>query len=181
MTEPSDSPRRILLGRITSAHGIRGEVMIVAHTGAPEDIGRYNPLVDDNGAKISLKVVRVTPKGSVIARIAGVTSRTTAETFRGRQLYVDRQRLPPTEASEYYHADLVGLTAIAPDGATVGRVAAVRNYGAGDLIEIALAGSRTTELLPFTSAFIPEVDIQNGRLVVVLPEQADKGDEAKQT
>ena len=70
--------------------------------------------------------------------------------------------LPPPADGEFYHADLVGLAAVDAGGAAIGTVVAVRNYGAGDLLEIALAGSRDTELVPFTEAFVPEVQHRRG-------------------
>ncbi len=160
---------RILLGRIAGAHGIRGEVLIKTYTEAPENIGAYGPLADESGARsFKIKVVRVTPKG-VIARIAGVADRNGAEALKGVELHVDRDRLPAESEGEYYHADLIGLAAVDAQGAAVGTIVAVQNFGAGDLIEIRLAGSAKTELVPFTDSFVPEVDLKAGRAVVLMP------------
>jgi 16S rRNA processing protein RimM len=164
---------RILLGRIVAAHGIRGDVLVHSFAGEPEAIGSYGPLVSADGKRTyKLRVVRVTPKG-VIARIAGVTDRNGAEALARTDLYVGRDQLPAAEEGEYYHADLIGLTAKAPDGSEVGRVVAVHNFGAGDLLEIALAGARRTELLPFTDAFVPEVDLARRTVTIRLPESSD--------
>ena len=104
--------RRVLLGEISGAHGIRGDVLVRSFTAAPETIASYGPLIDATGAKqFSLGLIRVTSKG-IVARIGGVSDRTTAETLRGTKLYIDRERLPEAAASEYYHADLIGLRAI---------------------------------------------------------------------
>src|SRR5262245_30490525 len=90
-------------------------------------------------------------------------------------------QLPASGEGEFYHADLIGLAAVAPDGSAVGRVVAVHNFGAGDLIEVALADSRRTEHIPFTDGFVPEVDLAGGRIVVILPEpSAPDGDEPPQ-
>jgi len=167
----------ILLGHIAGAHGIRGEVTIITHTGEPADIGSYGALADKSGRSYTVTVVRVTPKG-VISRVAGVADRTAAEALKGVELFVARERLPPVEDNEFYYTDLVGLTAVNPDGAIVGRVSAVQNFGAGDLLEIALAGSRNTEFIPFTSAFVPEIRMNERQLVVRLP---DSGDGAEST
>jgi 16S rRNA processing protein RimM len=166
----SGGPRRdrILLGRIAGAHGLKGEVLVHAFTAAPEDIAAYGALEDASAERtLAVRVVRIGEKG-VIARIEGVEDRTAAEALKGTELWLARERLPPPEAGEFYHADLIGLAAFAPDGTPVGTVVAVQNYGAGDLIEIRLAGSRRTELVPFTDAFVPEVDVAGGRVVVVL-------------
>ena len=161
---------RILLGHISTAHGIRGEVVIKSHTGDPADIGNYGPLFsEDGGRSFELSNLRVTKKG-VIARVAGITDRNAAEVLRGTELYVDRDKLPEPDDDEVYHADIIGLTAYRGDGSTVGEVVAIQNFGAGDLLEIRLAGKRRTEFVPFNDDFVPELDIEAGRLVVVMPD-----------
>ena len=145
---------RILLGRIAGAHGIRGEVVIHAYTASPEDIGAYGQLTDASGARsFQIEIVRVTPKGV--------------------ELYVDRDRLPAAAEGEFYHADLIGLAAVDPAGQAIGEIVGVQNYGAGDLLEIRLAGSAKTELVPFTDACVPEVDVRAKRAVIVLPRASD--------
>lgn len=171
------SQRMLLLGVITGAHGIKGDVLIRAYTDAPADIGAYGPLSDEAGEhSFTLRVRRVTRAG-VVAAVEGIGDRTAAENLKGVQLYMPRDRLPPPGEEEFYHADLVGLAAVDPDGGAIGTVAAVRNHGAGDLLEIALAGSRRTELVPFTEAFVPDVRIAEGRVVVRLPELTEESDE----
>jgi 16S rRNA processing protein RimM len=159
--------RRILLGRIAGAHGIRGEVLIKAFTERPEDIAAYGPLDDGSGRPLTVGVVRVTPKG-VIARIAGVGDRNGAEALKGASLYVDRDRLPTPDDGEFYHADLIGLAAVDPHGRSLGEVVGVYNHGAGDLLELRLAETGKTELVAFTDAFVPEVDLAARRVVVRL-------------
>ena len=129
------------------------------------------------GRTFEIRVVRVTPKG-VVARVKGVTDRTAAEALKGTELFTTRENLPDPDDDEFYHADLIGLAAIGPDGAAIGTVTAVANHGAGDVIEIALAGSRQTELIPFTKAFVPEVSIAKGQILVHLPESSDDGIDA---
>ena len=166
--------QRILLGRIVGAHGIRGEVVIHTYTAAPEDIGAYGPLSDANGTRsFEIESARVTAKG-VVARLAGVGDRNAAEALKGVELYVDRDRLPAAAEGEFYHADLVGLTAVDAEGKRIGEILAVQNYGAGDLLEIRLAGSGKTELVPFTDAFVPDVDVKAKVVVVVLPRTSEE-------
>ncbi len=170
--------RRILLGRIVAAHGIRGDVLVHSYAGEPEAIGSYGPLASADGkVTFKLRVLRVTPKG-VIARVAGITDRNGAEALAGTDLYIGRDQLPAAEEGAFYHADLIGLAAKAPDGSEIGRVVGVHNFGAGDLLEISLAGSRRTELIPFTDAFVPDVDLAGRTVVVRLPEAASD-DEAR--
>ncbi|MEZ5843629.1 MAG: ribosome maturation factor RimM [Hyphomicrobiaceae bacterium] len=173
--------KRILLGHVSAAHGVRGEMLIKSLTGDPSAIGDYGPLVDEGGGRLfHVKVVRVTPKG-VVARITGVDDRNAAEALRGVKLFIDRDQLPPPDDGEFYHADLIGLAAFTPDGSAVGEVVAVQNFGAGDLLEIRLEGAARTEFVPFDKTFTPEVDVRGGRVVVLLPtvddEQAERPSE----
>lgn len=165
-------PLRILLGHIAGAHGIRGEVLIKTYTEAPENVGAYGPLSDESGVRtFNLKSARATPKG-VVARLQGVDDRNAAEALKGIALYIERDRLPAAADGEFYHADLIGLAAVDSDGKPLGEIVAVQNYGAGDLLEIRLEGSSKTELVPFTDATVPEVDIAARRVVVILPSEA---------
>jgi len=169
-------PARILLGRVAGAHGIRGEVIIHAYTAAPEDIGTYGPLLDKSGAQsYRIKSARAMAKGGVVARLEGVSDRNAAEALKGVELYVERDKLPAAAEGEFYHADLIGLSAVDPQGKRIGEIVAVQNYGAGDLLEIRLAGTGKTELVPFTEATVPEVDIAAGHAMVAMP--AASGDE----
>jgi 16S rRNA processing protein RimM len=165
--------QRILLGRIAGAHGVRGEVLIKTFTAAPNNIGAYGPLSDESGARtFTIQSARATTKG-VVARVQGVTDRNGAEALKGVELYVERDRLPAAAEDEFYHADLIGLAAVAPDGTPIGEIVAVQNFGGGDLIEIRLAGSGRTELVPFTDAVVPEVDLAARRVVVAMPDRDD--------
>ncbi len=159
----------MLLGRIAGAHGIRGEVLIKSFTAAPEDIGAYGALSTADGSRaFEIASARSTPKGGVVARLKGISDRNAAEALKGTDLYVARDRLPPPSDDEFYYADLVGMTAVTPDGATLGEIVAVQNFGAGDLLEVRLAGKAKTKLIPFTDAAVPDVDAAARRVTVVL-------------
>jgi len=164
--DTSGTPRRLALGHIAGAHGIRGEVLITSYTETPDGIADYGPLQDEaGGRRFDITVVRVTPKG-VIARIAGIADRTAAEALKGTRLYIERAELPEPEPDTYYHADLIGLRADLADGTPLGKIISVQNYGAGDLLEIRRAGRGDTVLVPFTLAVVPAVDIAEGRVVI---------------
>ncbi len=178
MTNPADTKsskdRRVLLGQITGAHGIRGDVIVRTYTADPADIATYGALTDKDGERpTTLTIIRVSDKG-VVARVKGVTDRNGAEALKGRELYVTRSKLPKAAEAEYYHADLIGLEAMTEDGQLFGRVAAVQNFGAGDLLEIKLSDGRGIEFIPFTNACVPDVDIAAGRLTVVPPVMTGK-------
>jgi 16S rRNA processing protein RimM len=169
MTSAKPTSSQILLGAITGAHGIKGEVVIKTFTAAPDDIGAYGALSDENGTRsFEIESLRVTAKG-VLARLSGVNDRTAAEALRGVALYVPRDRLPKVEDAEYYHADLVGLAAVDADGKSIGTIIAVENFGAGDLLEIRRDGQKDTDYVPFTDACVPEVDLAQRRVVIVMP------------
>ena len=162
-------PERILLGRIADAHGIRGEVLIHSYATVQEDIAAYGPLSDAAGARsFEIESTRGTAKG-VVVRLKGIGDRTAAEALKGTELYVDRDKLPAAAEDEFYHADLIGLDAVDPKGNALGKIVSVQNFGAGDLIEIRLAGTGRTEFVPFTETAVPSIDMSAKRAVVVLP------------
>ena len=164
-----DTSRRILLGRIVGAHGLCGEVLIHSYAEVPESIAAYGPLLDQaSGKTFTITHAKPTAKG-VLARLAGIEDRNAAEALKGLELYVPRERLPPPADGEFYHADLIGLSAVDAEGKAFGRIVAVHNFGAGDLIEIALAGGAKTELIAFTDATVPSLDLAAGRAVITLP------------
>ncbi len=173
-----DTDRRILLGEIGAAHGIKGEVSIRTFTAEPADIAAYGPLSDTTGRReFEISSLRVTPKG-VVARIKGIDDRTAAERLRNTKLFVPRDRLPEPEEGAYYHEDLIGLDAVDLTGAKLGKITAVLNYGAGDLIEIASPGSRETMLIPFTDAAVPDVDLARRCVTINPPDYIDGEPEA---
>ena len=174
----SSKSNRIFLGQIGAAHGIKGQVRIATHTQHPEAIGSYGPLDTDRpGLTVTLTKVRL-QKNVVIAHIKGISDRTAAEQLNGVSLYIDREKLPETEdEDDFYHADLIGLDARLDNGVTIGKVAAVPNFGAGDLIEIRDEQSGDTYLYPFTKAVVPVVDLAGGFLTIVVPVDAPEGEE----
>ncbi|MGO9458556.1 MAG: ribosome maturation factor RimM [Rhodomicrobium sp.] len=166
----AQSGESVLLGRITGAHGLKGEVKIAAFTAEPEDVASYGPLASEDGRKsFEIASLRGTGGGTVIARIVGVADRDGAERLTGTELFVSRAMLPPAGAGEYYHSDLIGLTAVSAEGEVLGEIVAVQNYGAGDLLELRPASGRQTEFVPFESAYVPKVDLEAGRVTIVRP------------
>jgi 16S rRNA processing protein RimM len=168
-----DEQDRVLVGEIGAAQGLKGEVRLRSYTQSPADIASYGPLEDETGAKrIEIERVRVTPK-AVIAHIKGVTTREGAEALTRTKLYLPRDRIPAREAreqDEWYVADLVGLKAVDVQGEVIGTVVAMHNFGASDIVEVALADGGENLLVAFTETTVPEVDIENSRLVLVPPE-----------
>lgn len=125
---------RITLAAIAGAHGLKGEVRLKLFTDDAEGLKRYRHF-DADGRTLTLAAVRQAG-GGAIARFAEVPDRTAAEALRGTALTVPREALPPLDEGEYYHADLIGLPVISSTGDSVGRVTAVENFGAGDVLDI---------------------------------------------
>jgi 16S rRNA processing protein RimM len=161
--------KRICVGRIGAAHGTRGEVRLWSFTADPMAVADYGVLESEDGTR-SFQIEALRPaKDFLVARFAGIADRTAAEQLRNLNLYVARDRLPPPEPDEYYHADIIGLAVVDGSGATLGTVVAVHNFGAGDLIEVKPPLGGTTFMLPFTETVVPVVDVAGGRIVVDLP------------
>ncbi len=163
--------RSIIIGRIMGAHGIGGEVVMHSFAQVPLDIATYGPLIEENGTR-TFRIVsaRLAGKG-VVAKLAGVADRTTAEALKGVVLMVAREQLPEPEPEEFYHADLIGLVAVDASGNPIGTVAAVHNHGASDILEIRREG-RDSALVPFVEAFVPEVDLSARRVVVIVDDES---------
>ena len=162
----------ICVARIGAAHGVRGAVRLWTFTEDPLAVMDYGPLTTRDGAR-QFEVANERPaKDHLVATFKGVTTREDAERLNGIELYVARDKLPETDEGEYYHADLIGLAAVNAANEPIGRVLAIHNFGAGDIIEIA-PPSGPTMLLPFTNAVVPTVDLAGGRVVIELPQEID--------
>jgi 16S rRNA processing protein RimM len=156
----------VLLGVITGAHGIRGEVKLRSFTATPRDIASYGPLQSGRGE--SFEIIRLKPqKDEFIAALQGITDRTRAEALKGTELFIARERLPATREDEIYHHDLIGMAVQRPDGVALGKVVGLENHGAGDLLDVALAASTGTVLIPFARPF---ARVDGDRIIADLPD-----------
>ena len=162
---------RVVVARIGAAHGLRGEVRLKSFTEDPLAVRSYGPLSAADGRSFVVMAARPaagTSPDMLVVKLDGISSRNEAEALNGLELSIPRERLPKAAEEEFYHADLIGLDAALKDGAKLGTVVAVRNFGAGDLLEIAPEGGATI-LVPFTRAIVPEIDIGGGRVIVDPP------------
>ncbi len=156
----------VLLGVISGAHGIKGEVKLRSFTTDPKDIASYGPLRSATGE--IFEIVRIKPaKDDFICTLKSVTDRNRAETLKGMELFVARDRLPAIADSEVYHHDLIGMPVDRSDGSRLGEVAGIQNFGAGDLLEVTVPDRVDTILIPLTSAFAKVMD---DRIIADLPE-----------
>jgi 16S rRNA processing protein RimM len=170
MTSKKSTPSGLLLmAEIAGAHGVKGAVKMKAFGDDPEALADYPPLSDAKGEKQFI-IKAVTQHSSIwIAEIEGVNDRTAAEKLFGTQLYLSRADLPKLKKKNaYYHADLIGMTALLKDGGTLGTVIAVANFGAGDLLDIKPSKGGSF-YVPFTNAVVPDVDLAAKTLTVDPP------------
>ena len=166
---------QICVARIGAAHGVRGAVKLWTFTEDPLAVTRYGQLMTKDGAR-QFEVTHLREaKGHLVATLKGIATREEAERLNGVELYVAREKLPATGEHEYYHADLIGLAAVNAAGEPLGRVIAIHNFGAGDIIEVAPPNGATM-LLPFTNAVVPTVDLEGGRVVIELPDEIEGDD-----
>ncbi len=164
--------KKICVAKIGAAHGVRGEVRLWPFTEDPMAVLHYGPLSTRDGAR-QFEVARArAATDHLVVMLKGITNRDEAERLNGIELYIARDALPDADDGEYYHADLIGLAAIDPQGTSVGTVTAIHNFGAGDIIEVA-PKSGPSLLLPFTNAVVPTVDLAAGHVVVELPNEIE--------
>jgi len=161
---------RVRVARIGAAHGVRGEVRLWPFTQDPTAVADYGPLETEDGARrFEIETLRAA-KDHLVVRLKGIGDRNAAEALRNTDLFVLRDKLPPIEEDgTYYHADLVGMAAVSPEGVPLGNVTAIHNFGAGDLIEIATTAGGEPLLLPFTELVAPKIDTALRQITIVLP------------
>lgn len=171
MKAASPGDRRVCLGAITGAHGVRGEVRIHCFADDPRSLTAFGPLSDETGRRVFVIEGLRDANTGYIARIRGVTDRNAAEALRGTQLFIERAALPePEDEDSYYLDDLLGLAARDPAGKELGTVSAVHDFGAGDVIEVQRPHGRRTFMVPFAEQFVPALDVDAGFIVIDAPE-----------
>jgi 16S rRNA processing protein RimM len=172
LNKKSPMANDVLLGVVIGAQGLKGEVKVKTFTGTPERLGAYGALHTKDTRRFTVLNVRVA-KDVAVVRFEGIVSRETAESLKGIELYIARSALPPGEPHEFYHADLIGLRAEDEVGRSIGKVIAIHNFGAGDVIEIEREDGGGAVLMPFTREIVPTIDIHEGRIVIAAPEEVE--------
>ena len=158
---------RICVGAIAGAFGVRGEVRLKSFCAQAEDIATYGPLATEDGRRsFAVRLTRPV-NGGLGARLSGVETKEQADALKGATLWADRAALPSLPDDEFYHADLIGLEVMDTGGASLGRVRAIYDHGAGDILEV--YGSSGILLIPFTRAAVPTVDLAARRIVADPP------------
>lgn len=160
----------VCVGAIAGSFGVKGEVRLKSFCAEPETIADYAPLTTEDGATSYSVSITGPIKNGLAARLGGIATKEQADALKGTKLYAPRDRLPALPDDEFYHADLMGLTVLDTGGTELGRVKAVMNHGADDLLEVQQPGGSTTFFLPFTRACVPTVDLAQGRIIADPPE-----------
>lgn len=163
--------RLILVAQVAGGFGVKGEVRVTAFTAEPKTLLSYGVLLRADGSTGLTLTSGRAEKAAVVGRAKEVTTKEQADALRGLKLYIPRGQLPEPEEDEFYLADLIGLEAREPDGAVLGSVRAVQNFGADDMLEIAPALGGPTWYLPFTKDAVPELHIADGWLLAVKPNE----------
>jgi 16S rRNA processing protein RimM len=162
----------ILLAAVIAAHGLKGEVRVKLFATAADRLGVYGAVHTRDGKVLNIASARDVKVGEAIVSFKGIADREAAEALKGVEVFVSRDALPALDPSEFYHADLVGLSAYDREDRLIGKVAALHNFGAGDVIEIALPDGDTT-LLAFTRENVPVIDVKGGRVMIAVPEEVE--------
>lgn len=160
--------RRLCIGAFAGAHGVKGEAKVKTFTTREEGVARYGAVEsEDRTRRFTLKFIRVLKPGVALVSAPEITTREDAAALAGTRLYVGRAKLPAASDDEFYIEDLVGLSVVDDRGGDLGKVIAVHNFGAGDILELAGGEYRPPSvMIPFTLAAVPSVDIAQGRIVV---------------
>lgn len=161
---------QVCVAAIAGAYGVRGEVRLKSFTAEAEAIADYAPLCTEDGSQSFAVTITRAIKNGLAVSLSGITNKEQADALKGVQLFVPRDRLPDLEDDEFYYTDLVNLEVRDTGGTVLGRVKAVQNHGATDLLEIHAPGQTATVLLPFTKEVVPTVDISAGRIIADPPE-----------
>jgi 16S rRNA processing protein RimM len=156
------------MGAILGPQGLKGQFKVKPFTAAPHALAAYGSVSLEDGRQLTLEVTAVNAKGVAIVRAKGITSREAAESLRGMTLHIDRSCLPEPAEDEIYHADLLGATLLRPDGTQIGKIIAMHNFGAGDIVEVKLADN-TSVMLPFGRDRVNAIDLAAEKVWLDVP------------
>ena len=167
-TSSKSSQKRICLGAFAGAHGVRGDIRIKAFTNDPADVAAYGAITTENGNHFfELKIIRILKNHMVVARTPEIRNREAAQALTGTRFYTERATLSPTDEDEFYIEDLIDLSAISSSGQPMGRVKAVHNFGAGDIIELyEIPDVKGVHMVPFTKFAVPHIDLTNSAITI---------------
>lgn len=156
----------VVIGVILGAHGVRGDVRVKSFTADPQGVFDYAPFLSESGETM-IEPKRARPaKDHFIVSPQQVRQKEEWDALKGTKLFVPRAILPEPDDNEFYINDLVGLDVFTGGEEAIGRVKAVLNHGAGDLIEVQRKSAGKPVLIPFTLEDVPVVDLEQRRIVI---------------
>ena len=159
----------VLLAAVTGAQGLKGEVKAKLFTATPDALPRYGELHTRGGRKLKITAFRPGKDGEAVIAFEGVRDRNEAEALKGIELFVERAALPDADEDEFYHADLIGLEVRDSEGRVLGKVNALHNFGASDVLEFSRTDGDSVHLA-FTKETVPVINLTDGFIVVAVPE-----------
>ena len=165
----------VLLAAVIGAQGLKGEVKAKLFTAVPDALPRYGELHTREGRRLKITAFRPSKPGEAVIAFEGVRDRNAAEALKGTELFVDRAALPDTDEDEFYHADLIGLEVQDSEGRVLGKVSALHNFGASDVLEFVRADGDSVHLA-FTKETAPVINVADGYIVVAVPEDDEDND-----
>ncbi len=166
----AEKSKFILAGKITSVHGIKGDLKLFSYLESPENFQLYKHLYKKDGTKIKPRFIR-THKGFAIIRLENINDRTAAEKIIGTEIFISRSEMPETEENQYYYEDMLGMDAKLKSGEIIGKIKSLNNYGAGEIIEITYTDKeKKNDLFSFTRSTFPEINIEENYIVIIPPE-----------
>lgn len=152
----------IRIGLIVKPQGIRGEVKVQPLT---DDINRYKNLkeviIDDKNYRVTSTVIG---GGTVFLSLFGVSDRNTAETFRGKYIYVTRENAIPLEEGRYFIFDIIGCNVLTDSGEEIGQVTDVFSSRT-DVFTVKCIDGRVLRF-PFLKDLVTSVDVANKKIIV---------------
>lgn len=168
---------KILIAKITSTHGVRGQVKVMSFADNPEDLKNYQPLFNEKDEEIELKITSK-PQGKnhdiFIASIKGFNNINEVEHLKNTQIFINCEQLPAAKDGEFYNNDLIGLDVIDEENNKIGTVKDVVNYGASDIVEIIFIKDFTKnddlDMFAFCEEIFPEINLEKGFVKIILPE-----------
>ena len=170
---PDKATRLVEIGRITKAHGIRGEVRVVLHNAESTLIGDGKKLVIRPAPATpvlpdrTLRVLRVREApGALIVAFADVSDRDQAEALHGSGVLLRRDEFPPLEDGEFYACDVEGAEVFGPDGEKVGVTLALVDYPTCSVLRVQKPDQSIVEY-PLVEAVIGSVDVEAGRVTLL--------------
>jgi 16S rRNA processing protein RimM len=175
MDEQMTIRRDVLLAAIIGAQGLKGEVKAKLFTATPDALPRYGVLHTKDGRKLKITAFRPSKEGEAVIAFEDVRDRNMAEALKGAELFVDRAALPDTDEDEFYHADLIGLEVRDSEGRVLGKVSALHNFGASDVLEFVRPDGDTVHIA-FTRETVPVLNIADGFIIVAVPEDDEDND-----